>query len=168
MKASARARVAAQQLGDLDRELAAIAKMNTPQLLAKFRELYGEPSRSRNKNHLIRRLSWRVQELREGGLAPRALELITQLGDQMPERWVRRVRGEVAAPTKRDARLPPAGTRLSRVYRGATYEVMVLEDGFEYQGKRYRSLSAVAKQITGTNWNGLTFFGAVPATEASE
>lgn len=163
MNATARARVAARQLGDLDRELASVARMNTPELLAKYLELFGEPSRSRNKNHLRRRLSWRLQELAEGGLAPRALELITALGDELPERWRQRMAKEPPPPTAdRDPRLPPAGTQLSRVYRGATHTVVVCDDGVDYQGTRYRSLSAVAKQITGTAWNGFTFFGVSP------
>jgi hypothetical protein len=142
--------------------------MNTPELLAKYRELFGEPSRSRNKNHLRRRLSWRLQELVHGGLAPRALELITALGDELPERWRQRMAKEPPEPAApRDPRMPPPGSRLSRVYRGASHTVVVCEDGVEYQGVRYRSLSAVAKQITGTAWNGFTFFGVETSRKES-
>src|SRR5713101_160231 len=62
-------------------------------------------------------------------------------------------------PIQPDLRRPRPGSVLSRTFRGQTIEVKVLEDGFEYQGQRYGSLSAVARAATGTRWNGLVFFG---------
>ena len=59
----------------------------------------------------------------------------------------------------RDSRLPAAGTMLTRTYKGAEHEVRVLKEGFEYRGDRYPSLSKIAREITGTNWNGFAFFG---------
>lgn len=58
-----------------------------------------------------------------------------------------------------DPRNPVVGTRLVREWDGAEYTVTVMKDGYEWQGRKYRSLSAVAKAITGTNWNGFRFFG---------
>lgn len=155
-----RARAAAQQLGSLDVQLAALSHMTIPELVAKYFELYGEPTRTRNKAYLLKRLTWRVQEIAEGGLSQGATEIITKLGDQLPENWRRRMaeltpRADVA----RDPRLPPAGTKLSRVYRGVEYTATVHADGIEYRDRHYRSLSAVARAITGSAWNGFTFFG---------
>ena len=153
---------ARRSLGDIPERLAELDRMTVGQLVAKYRELYGEPTRSRNRTYLQKRLAWRIQELAEGGLQKSAIELITRLGDAMPERWS--IRLDKSKPTpmpdpSRDARLPPTGAVLTRVYRGTTHEVRVLSDGFEYQGARFGSLSKVAKQITGTQWNGLAFFG---------
>jgi hypothetical protein len=162
----ARARAAAQQLGNLDAQLAALAQMTVPELVAKYLELYGEPTRSKNKDYLRKRLSWRIQELAEGGLSKSTLQLITTISDELPEAWRQRVRA--LAPTRiddRGKRLPPVGTTLTRAYRGTEHLVTICKDGFEFQGKQYRSLSAVAKQITGSQWNGFTFFGLAQPDE---
>ena len=58
----------------------------------------------------------------------------------------------------RDPRLPPPGTVLTRAHGGVDHQVVVLEEGFEYQGQRFPTLSKIAKEITGTNWNGFLFF----------
>ncbi len=142
-------------------ELAALERMTTGELADKYLELYGEPTRSRNKDYLRKRLAWRVQELAEGGLSERALERIKELGDQLPERW--RMRTALSAPTPPpravDPRLPPPGSVLTRHYRSVDYRVTVKEDGFEYGGRHFASLSAIARHITGTPWNGHLFFG---------
>jgi hypothetical protein len=151
-----------RHLGNVARDLAALDTMTVGELVAKYRELYGEPTRSRNKIYLQKRLAWRIQELAEGGLSKSAVELIAKLGDAMPESWRIRLRApEATSPvdTTRDGRLPPPGSVLTRTYQGATHEVRVLSDGFEYRGTHYSSLSKIAKHITGTPWNGLVFFG---------
>lgn len=182
-----RARESVQALGDVPKQLAELALMSVAQLQEKYRELYGEPTHTRNRDYLRKRLAWRVQELAEGGLSERSLSKIIELGDELPERWRMR-RAEtlatepatapvsepttpaptpVSAPTaprvtppqKRDPRLPPVGTVLTRAFNGTNHEVTVTEDGFLYAGQSYRTLSAVARQITGTQWNGFTFFG---------
>ncbi|MBC7174422.1 MAG: DUF2924 domain-containing protein [Polyangiaceae bacterium] len=171
-KTAARARQSARELGDVPSQLAALDAMNVGALAEKYRELYGEPTRSRNKDYLRKRLAWRIQELAEGGLSQGALARIHQLGDQMPERWRMRQRqpeGETSAPTEalqvvqalepRDPRVPPVGSVLRRVFEGKTYEVAVCAEGFEYAGQRYKSLSAIATEIAGTRWNGFLFFG---------
>ena len=168
-KTAARARASASELRDVPGQLAALEAMNVGALAEKYRELYGEPTRSRNKDYLKKRLAWRIQELAEGGLPPGAVALINQIGDQMPERW--RMRMTRPATTEdeppplllpvgpRDPRLPPPGTILRRVFEGVAHEVTVCADGFDYDGSRYRTLSAIAKHITGTRWNGFLFFG---------
>ena len=107
-KTTARARANARELGDVPTQLAALEKMNVGQLAEKYRELYGEPTRTRNKDYLRKRLSWRIQELAEGGLPASALERIAQLGDDVPERW--RMRAVGAG----EGRWPGAGARASR------------------------------------------------------
>lgn len=158
---------------DVPGQLAALETMSVGALAEKYRELYGEPTRSRNKDYLKKRLAWRIQELAEGGISQGALARIHQLGDQMPERWRMRQRQPegaaqpasaealqvVQAQEPRDPRVPPAGTVLRRVLDGKSYEVTVCVEGFEYAGRRYKSLSAIATEIAGTRWNGFLFFG---------
>lgn len=171
MNAAARARANARALGDVPSQLAELDTMNVGALAEKYRELYGEPTRSRNKDYLKKRLAWRIQELAEGGLSQSALARIQQIGDQLPERWRMRLGQPEGAPQPladaapvvqalepRDPRVPPVGTVLRRVFDGKTHEVTVCAEGFEYAGRRYKSLSAVATEITGTRWNGYLFF----------
>jgi hypothetical protein len=147
-------------------QLRALDKMTVGELAEKYRQVFGEPTRTRNKEYLKKRIAWRIQELAGGGLTPRALELIERLAPEAPARWRRPVARNragaapvvVATKAPRDPRLPPAGTVLMREHGGKQHRVTVFDDGFEYQGDRYRSLSAVARRITGTPWNGFLFF----------
>jgi hypothetical protein len=148
------------------RELVALEAMTVGELAEKYRALFGVPTRTRNKEYLRKHIAWRIQELAEGGLPPRALERIDQLASQAPDRWQQRVikpaaaagHSALSAEASRDPRLPPVGTVLTRVYNGVEHKVTVLADGFEYNGTRHRSLSKVARLIAGTPWNGFTFF----------
>ncbi|AKF85056.1 hypothetical protein MFUL124B02_08705 [Myxococcus fulvus 124B02] len=161
------AQSARKQLADVPQQLAALAHMRVPELAKKYQEMFGEPTRSRNAPYLRKRLAFRIQELAEGGLTPRAVARIAELGDTLPESWrMRQAEAEkksaappLAVPDGRDARLPPPGTVLTRVYRGTELRVTVREGSFEYEGKLHRSLSSIAKLVTGTAWNGFTFFG---------
>jgi hypothetical protein len=146
-------------------ELAALGAMTVGELAEKFRELFGVPTRTRNKDYLRKRIAWRIQEQREGGLSPRALARIAELAPQAPARWRDPIQGaerqESAAAGKpwiRDPRLPAPGATLTRIHDGTEHRVTILEDGFEYRGKRHRSLSQIASLITGTPWNGFRFF----------
>lgn len=145
---------------EVDQDVRALSTMRVPDLAQKFLDLYGEPTHSRNRQYLIKRLTWRIQELAYGGLSAGALDLISKHGDMVPERWRMRFAGprEDAAP-ERDPRLPPAGTVLRRVFDGITHEVHVGHEDFVYRGQRIKSLSAVARRIAGTPWNGFLFFG---------
>ncbi len=159
-------------------QLAALETMNVPALAEKYRELYGEPTRSRNRAYLKKRLAWRIEANFQGDLSQGAIARIQQLGDQLPERWQMRLgqpAGEPAAAgdaaTKldaslstattepRDPRVPPVGTVVRRVFDGKTHEVTVCVEGFEYEGRKYKTLSAIANQIAGSRWNGFLFFG---------
>ena len=147
----------------------ALRRMNVAELGEEWQRLYGEPARSSSREHLWRRLAWRVQELAHGGLSATTKARIAEL---VPEGLVRPAAhlGAVTAPDDvpaktvqprpvRDPRLPSAGTVLTRQYHGREIRVLALDDGFEWEGHHYRSLSAVAKAVTGQKWNGLLFFG---------
>ena len=152
-----RARQARRALCNLPAQLAALEQMSVAELREKWLEIYGQPTTAGNRPYLKKQLAWKIQAMVEGGLSQRAKALIEELAAEAPIRW-REPEPEVPAPLERDPRLPPPGTVLCRSHGGVTHEVTVLEDGFEYGGKRYESLSRVAKAITGTNWNGFQFF----------
>jgi hypothetical protein len=133
-------------------QLAALPEKTPAELKQLWRELYDREPPSGNKPFLVKRLAYRIQELAYGGLSARAeakLNVLIQEED-------RRVRG---LPSLRKGDRPITGTRLIRQWQGVEHCVTVLDDGFEYQGARYRSLSAIARAITGTRWNGPAFFG---------
>jgi len=175
-----RARSEIQALGGIPAQLAELERMSVEQLATKYRTLYGEPTRTRNKGYLRKRLAWRIQELTQGGLSPKALERIRQLGDELPERWRMRA-GLPTPPTEppvvvtapqplvpRDPRIPPVGSVLRRAFGGKQHDVTVLADGFEHAGEHFKTLSAVAMRITGTRWNGFLFFGLTKRRSSSE
>src|SRR6266545_4424888 len=115
---------------------------------------------SRNKRYLQKRLAWRIQELAEGGLIPATIQRVIELGDALPERWrLMQVQNVPALCAPEAKRGPKPGTVLTRVHQGTEHQVTVLENGFEYAGRVYKSLSKIAQEITGTRWNGLVFFG---------
>jgi hypothetical protein len=135
-------------------------------LVEKYRELYGEPTRTRNRDYLQKRLAWRIQELAEGGLPASALARIRQLGDDLPEPWRRRLAPKFNEP--QDPRMPVIGTVLRRIHDGVEHRVTVCADGFDYQGRIFTSLSAVAKHITKVPWNGFLFFGLKKRLDSSQ
>jgi hypothetical protein len=159
----------ARKIDPLHRELLALETMSVGELAAKYLEVFGEPSRSRNKAYLQKKIAWRIQELAEGGLSERAKRRIHELAKDAPIRQ-RPPRGTspVLGGPVRDPRLPKAGTVLRRTHGGREHLVTVHVDDFEFGGKRYASLSAIAKAITGTNWNGLLFFGLTKRTPPKE
>jgi DUF2924 family protein len=158
------------------RELAALDQMSVGELAEKYLEVVGRPTRTRNKQYLRKRLAWHIQERTEGGLSVRALERIEKIAPEAPVRWRQPLpqqdaggesRGQTAASgAARDPRLPPAGTTLTRIHDGVEHKVTVLETGFEYGGQCYRSLSKIARIITGTPWNGFLFF--LPRTQGTK
>ncbi len=132
--------------------LAALKAMPTPDLKQQWRELFGSEPPPFNRPYLQSRLAYRIQELAYGGLKPETRARLEALGEQLDGGNVvlRRVRA--------DSRSLP-GTRLVREHDGVQHVVTVRADDFEYEGRPYRSLSAIARHITGTRWNGWTFFG---------
>ena len=149
-------------------EVARLEKMSVSQLAERFEEVFGEQCRSRHKRYLIRRIAWRLQANAEGGLSERARQRAEELASDSeirmtPPREKRAERGHVGPATirirtSRDKRLPRPGNWIEREYKGETIRVLVLTDGFEYEGQRYRSLSAIAKAVTGSHMNGYLFF----------
>ena len=147
-------------------EIGRMRQMAHGDLRERFVELFGEPPRSRHKEHLVRRIAWRLQALAEGDLSQRAHRRAAELASDAdlrlgpPPREKSKVTLSTAARTAaRDERLPMPGTILVRQYHRQTLEVKVLQRGFEYDGQIYKSLTAVAKRITGKHWNGYHFFG---------
>jgi hypothetical protein len=150
----------------LRREIEGLRKLKTKELKARYREVFGEPSPSSNHAHLFRRVAWRLQARAEGDLSERARERAAELADDADLRlraphqfWGKLERAQEEAGARRDRRLPVAGSVLKRSYRGQAIAVKVLDDGFEYNGRRHASLSSIASQVTGTRWNGFAFFG---------
>jgi hypothetical protein len=133
-------------------QLAALPQKTPAELKQLWRDLYDREPPSGNKPFLIKRLAYRIQELAYGGLSARAEAKLAVLIEEED----RRVRG---LPSLRKGDRPIAGTRLIRQWQGVEHCVTVLDDGFEYQGAKYRSLSAIARAITGTRWNGPLFWG---------
>jgi len=155
-----------QSIPGLIREL---QQMTVRELRDKWLEVYGEPTRSHNKVYLWKRIAWRIQVNMEGGLSDRAKERARELAREADIRLrppsdafdsaAESVKVKMAVPgRRRDPRLPAPGTILSREYRGQQIHVQVNEDNFEYEGRPYRSLSAISKAITGAHWNGFLFF----------
>jgi hypothetical protein len=132
--------------------LAALQTTPTPELKRQWRDLFDSEPPPFNRRYLESRLAYRIQELAYGGLKPETIERLEALGEQFSEP------GSGKRARFRDDR-PIAGTRLIREWRGIEHSVTVLDDGFEYQGRPYKSLSAIARAIAGTRWNGLIFFG---------
>ena len=153
------------------KEIEALRRLTVGGLREKYREVFGEESRSNHKDFLFRRIAWRMQANAEGGLAERARRRALEIANDADLR-IRAPKDlgrggsdsghRTAVDTvggRRDPRLPAPGTLLTRDFKGQTYIVKVLADGFEYEGRTYRSLSAIAGEIAGTRWNGFLFFG---------
>jgi hypothetical protein len=142
-------------------EVAALRKQSVGQLLERFASLYGCESRSRNRDFLWKRVAWRLQEIREGGLSNEAIAGAARLakGAELRARPPASALTAAVEARKRDPRLPAPGTVLQREHGGELHEITVLADRFEYRGAFFKTLSAIARQITGTAWNGFLWFG---------
>ena len=141
--------------------LARLPELELSELRQHWRALYkSEASPHLSRELLLRAVAYRMQEIVFGGLRPEHQRQLRQFAQQFKET------GEI----RRRARLElKSGTRLLREWRGRSHEVLVLDDGFSWQGTHYPSLSAVARKITGTAWSGPLFFGLKqnrPATQS--
>ncbi|MDP2356906.1 MAG: DUF2924 domain-containing protein [Beijerinckiaceae bacterium] len=132
--------------------LAALKTTPTPDLKKQWRDLFDTEAPPYNRRFLESRLAYRIQELTYGGLKPATIKRLEALGEQLDG-------GNIVLRRTRADERPIAGTRLIREWQGVAQTVTVLNDGFEWQGRPYRSLSAIARAITGTRWNGWVFFG---------
>src|SRR4051794_27847224 len=132
--------------------IAALKTMATPALKQKWRELFDTEPPPYNRRFLESRLAYRIQELAYGGLKPETIERLGALGEQLDG-------GNITVRKAPADSRPIAGTQLIRDWQGTEHRVTVRVDDFEYQGRPFGSLSAVARAITGTRWNGPVFFG---------
>ena len=132
--------------------LAALKATPTAELKTQWTQLFDSPPPLYNRRYLESRLAYRIQELAYGGLKPETVRRLERLGEQLDG-------GKVAVRRLRGNDRPIAGTRLVREYQGVEHTVTVRLEGYEWQGRPYKSLSAIARAITGTRWNGLVFFG---------
>ena len=154
---------------NVGKEVAALKRMTVGDLRRKYAEAFGEATRARHKEWLVRRIAWRLQAVAEGDISERARQRAAELARDAdlrikapkpvppvadPAAVV--VTGTIDVPAS--DRLPVPGTIITRQYKGQTYQVQVLPHGFDFEGEVYKSLSAVAKAITGQHCNGYYFF----------
>jgi hypothetical protein len=132
-------------------QLAALKSAPIEALRQKRRELFEQGPPLYNRRYLESRLAYRIQELAYGGLKPETIERLEALADELEGKGARRRKSIESRPI--------AGTRLIREWKGIEHCVTVRNADFEYQGRPYQSLSAIARSITGTRWNGPAFFG---------
>jgi hypothetical protein len=133
-------------------QIAALVKASLPELRAQWRDLFGKEAPGINRAYLERRIAYRLQELAYGGLSDASrmkLDALAKTADK----------GSSARTRARAQDRPIAGTKLLRVWQGVEHSVTVLQTGYDYQGRSFASLSAVARHITGSRWNGPAFFG---------
>jgi hypothetical protein len=152
-------------------EIENLRRASLAALREKYGEVFEEEARSRHREHLFRRIAWRLQALAEGDLSERARGRAQQIARDADLRTVAprdffTVGGETVRMTRggqnrreQDSRLPLPGALLSRKWKGRNILVEVLAEGFRYENRHYPSLSAIAVAVTGTRWNGLAFFG---------
>jgi hypothetical protein len=158
---------------NVGKELAALQRLTIKELKARYAEVFGENTNAANRAWLVKRIAWRLQALAEGDLSERARRRAAELANDADLRLSPpKVKMAPAAGTlaeagrtvtgtlsdKQDDRLPLPGTILTREYKGSVVQVQVLPHGFEHAGEVYKSLSAVAKAITGQHVNGFAFF----------
>ena len=130
----------------------ALKRMAVNDLKAEWKALFGTDAPNNSCGFLELRLADRIQELTYGGVARETAKLLNALAGE--------VQGKPSPKSMiSDPRNPVVGTRLVREWDGAEHTTIVLRDGFEFEGRKYKSLSAIARDITGTRWNGYRFFG---------
>jgi Protein of unknown function (DUF2924) len=137
-------------------QIAALKHKSLPELRALWNELFDRDPPPFGRRHLEDRLAYQLQALRFGGLSDRARRKLDVLSHQL----------EPKAARRRGPGRPIAGTRLVREWKGVEHVVTVREHDFEYDGRPYKSLSAVARQIAQSRWNGWLFFGLRPNGKA--
>lgn len=154
-------------------DIGQLPRLGPAELQAIHREMFGAEHAIANCQHLRRKIAWHIQAAKEGGLAEAVRSFAisiareTELRTRVSENAARRrdaIPPELSVITMvvghaPDARLPMPGSLIVKKYKERTLVVKVLDDGFEYEGRHYTSLSTIAGEVTGTRWNGFTFFG---------
>jgi len=152
---------------NVGKDIAELKNMTVANLRTRYAGVFGEETRSRHKEFLVKRIAWRMQSLAEGDLSERARARAAELARDADIRTSAPKVPATADPDRTrvaelriwpDTRVPMPGTQITRTYKGRTVDVTVRPDGFEYDGEVYRSLTAIAKVVTGTHWNGYHFF----------
>ena len=153
---------------NVGREVAALEEMPVSQLRDRYAEVFGETTNARNKQWMIKKIIWRLQSMAEGDLSERAraraMEIASDADIRRPPpkgptpNPAAPKSAPIAVPVSLDNRVPIPGSLLTREYKGRLLEIPVLNEGFEYAGEKFKSLSAVAKRITGSHCNGYLFF----------
>ena len=138
--------------GSVLARLAALKAMSVNELKEKWASLFATAAPNNSRAFLEVRIASRIQELSYGGLSRDTRHMLNMLADEVEGKLVRK-------PMAVDPRNPMPGTKLLREWNGIEHTVTILRDGYDWQSRKYKSLSAVAKAITGTNWNGFRFFG---------
>src|SRR5262249_20406640 len=156
-------------------EIAALARQTVPELRQRYAALFGEATVARHKTWLVKRIAWRLQALAEGDLSERARQRALELANDAdlrlsPPRTPGAQAGTELRPAKalkNRERLPLPGPILRRPHKGQILEAKLPQEGCQYDGRIYRSLSAVAKAVTGSHCSGLLFFGLAKRGAAS-
>ena len=137
-------------MNSLEQQLAELPRMSTAQLRAKWRDCWRKPAPHIGPDLLRRGIAWKLQSRVQGDLPSRIKRELQRAADRLR-------RGEEPISSSRPSLKP--GTRLVRQWQGRVHHVVVLDDGYEYDARRFSSLTQVATAITGTHWSGPTFFG---------
>ena len=150
------------------KEVARLQKMTCGELRDEFANVTGETTNAKNRKWLIRRIVWRMQANLEGGLSADAINRIRELADgadlRVTSPATRRLSSDAGKRTRvlptgvQSPATPLPGTLITRLYKGREIRVRVTTGGFEFEGELFRSLSAIAKHITGSHWSGNRFF----------
>ena len=131
-------------------EILSLSKLDIDKLRERWKAIYGKaPSREIGRSFLTRAISYRLQERAYGGLKPSTSRLLARAVEETA----------TGSSKKPQTRMAQSGTILIREWRGTAHRVTMLDNGVTFNGKRYRSLSEVAREITGSRWSGPRFFG---------
>ena len=142
-------------------EILALKEMPLPELKKRYSEVFdGKEASSSNKTYLWQRIAYKIQEIAYGGLPGGVIDKVNELVDKYDPINNKTLRPDIANKQiiTRDRRLPIPGTYITKNYKGTEIRVKVLEKGFEYNGKVYKTLSSIAKAVTGIHWSGYLFF----------
>jgi len=154
---------------NIGKEVTALERMTVGELRERYAELFDETTQARNRIWLIRRIIWRMQSLEQGDLSERARRRADELANGADLRVTAPRESKLSLDAEERtktvpcriegaSRLPLPGTLITRQYKGRLCQVKVVATGFEFEGELFKSLSAVAKRITGSHWNGYKFF----------
>jgi len=156
------------------KSVADLQKLSLEELQSEYERVVGKKTKSRNRKQLFATLAKKAQE---GGGQSKDNSVLTTKFNRKPTRGARRPGGEMGKDKRdrkpavkplgqRDPRLPQVGSIITKTYKGRELNVKVTETGFEFGGKSFRSISAIAKEVTGSIWNGFLFFGLTKRPEA--